>query len=155
MMRPTLGSLRRTTRNLSTSSWTFATTSKLVCEPGGTSRLGEILQSLGGSRVMLVTDGGVYGAGLCDAAIDSLDAAGLFTVLHGETVADPPESLVLEAAALARDEKVDAVVGLGGGSSMDVANDWMKPIDVFAWADEAAAKQQGGSKVTEAFRVSI
>ena len=40
-------------------------------------------------------------------------------------------------------------------SSMDVANDWMKPIDVFAWADEAAAKQQGGSKVTEAFRVSI
>ena len=125
-----VGSLRRTTRNsaiaaiarrLSTSSWTFATTSKLVCEPGGTSRLGEILQSLGGSRVMLVTDGGVYGAGLCDAAIDSLDAAGLFTVLHGETVADPPESLVLEAAALAREEKVDAVVGLGGGSSMDVA----------------------------------
>ena len=91
-----LGSLRRTTRNsaiarrLSTSSWTFATTSKLVCEPGGTSRLGEILQSLGGSRVMLVTDGGVYGAGLCDAAIDSLAAAGLFTVLHGETVAAPP-----------------------------------------------------------------
>ena len=130
MMSRAVGSLRRTTRNsavaaiarrLSTSSWTFATTSKLVCEPGGTSRLGEILQSLGGSRVMLVTDGGVYGAGLCDAAIDSLDAAGLFTVLHGETVADPPESLVLEAAALARDEKVDAVVGLGGGSSMDVA----------------------------------
>ena len=107
MMSRAVGSLRRTTRNsavaaiarrLSTSSWTFATTSKLVCEPGGTSRLGEILQSLGGSRVMLVTDGGVYGAGLCDAAIDSLDAA-----------------------ALARDEKVDAVVGLGGGSSMDVA----------------------------------
>ena len=52
-LRRTIGSLRRNSaiaRHLSTSSWTFATTSKLVCEPGGTSRLGEILQSLGGLK---------------------------------------------------------------------------------------------------------
>ncbi len=36
-------------------------------------------------------------------------------------VEDPPESIVLEAAALARASAAEAVVGLGGGSSMDVA----------------------------------
>jgi alcohol dehydrogenase len=36
-------------------------------------------------------------------------------------VADPPEHVVLEAAAAARDARAQLVVGLGGGSSMDVA----------------------------------
>jgi len=36
-------------------------------------------------------------------------------------VADPPEAVVLQAAADARINKIDLVIGLGGGSSMDVA----------------------------------
>jgi len=34
---------------------------------------------------------------------------------------DPPESCIDDAAAMARAEQVDGVIGLGGGSSMDVA----------------------------------
>ena len=36
-------------------------------------------------------------------------------------VADPPESVVMDAVAKARDFKCDSVIGFGGGSSMDVA----------------------------------
>ena len=94
-----VGSLRRTNsaiaRRLSTSSWTFATTSKLVCEPGGTSRLGEILQSLGGSRVMLVTDGGVYGAGL-------LHTAFFFFVWEFSEIPTGPTVVVLPSYCSAR-----------------------------------------------------
>src|SRR3546814_4514762 len=38
-----------------------------------------------------------------------------------DVIADPPERIVLEAAELARKSGAEIIVGLGGGSSMDVA----------------------------------
>ncbi len=102
-------------------SLSFQTTKSALCEPGASAKIGVLLRDMGASKVMLISDPGVIGAGLTDAARASLDEAGLSFELFGEVVADPPESLILGAVDSARGQGIDAVVGLGGGSSMDTA----------------------------------
>lgn len=99
----------------------FNTARSIVCEPGAISQLGEICADLSSGRVLLVTDPGIVAAGLHEAALSSLGAAGLACSIFQDVRADPPEDIVLNALALARAENVGTVVGLGGGSSMDVA----------------------------------
>jgi len=86
-----------------------------------TRRLGEMLGSLGGRRPFVVTDPGVLGAGLLEEGLASLKAAGVEPIVFSETEADPPEQLVLHAAAQASAAGVDSIIGFGGGSSMDIA----------------------------------
>src|SRR5438876_9010703 len=50
---------------------------RVVFEPGGIARLGELARELGGSRVLLVTDPGLEAAGHPQRAIESLRGAGL------------------------------------------------------------------------------
>ena len=102
-------------------SLSFQTTKSALCEPGASGKIGALLRDMGASKVLLVSDPGVIGAGLTDRARASMDEAGLAFELFGDVVADPPERLILDAVDLARAQEVDAVVGLGGGSSMDTA----------------------------------
>ena len=102
-------------------SLSFQTTKSALCEPGASAKIGALLRDMGASKILLVSDPGVIGAGLTDSARASLDDAGLRFELFGNVVADPSESLILDAVSMARAHDVDAVVGLGGGSSMDTA----------------------------------
>lgn len=101
--------------------FTFQTTRSILSETGATAKIGELAQGLGATRVAFVTDKGILSAGLADAALASLKAAGIGVWVYDEVVADPPEAMVLDAVAQARAEGVDAVVSVGGGSSMDTA----------------------------------
>lgn len=101
--------------------FTFQTTGSVIVEPGGSRKLGTLIADLGCARVLVVTDSGIVGAGLAEAAIASFASAGLQVSLFTEVEADPPESIILKALAQARANDVDGVVGFGGGSSMDVA----------------------------------
>ena len=47
--------------------------------------------------------------------------------------ADPPEKNIFDAVKITKRNKCDAVIGLGGGSSMDVA----KAVSYFSVNDEA------------------
>ncbi|MFD0389537.1 iron-containing alcohol dehydrogenase [Tistrella bauzanensis] len=102
-------------------SFVFETTRSIVSEAGACARLGQIMRDLGATRVMVVTDPGVRKFGLLDVGLDSLTAAGLEPLVFDGVVADPPAEVVEAAAAEARAQGIDGVVGLGGGSSMDVA----------------------------------
>lgn len=99
----------------------FETTPRILCETGGIRHLGRLCAEMGGRRVLLVTDPGLVRAGLLTGAEESLTAAGITTVLFSDVAADPPEASVEAAVAMAREARIDAVVGLGGGSSMDTA----------------------------------
>jgi alcohol dehydrogenase class IV len=57
--------------------------------------------------------------GLVQRATDGLRAAGVAVTLFDQVQADPPESIVLQAAEQARG--ATGVIGFGGGSSLDVA----------------------------------
>ncbi len=99
----------------------FQTAKSIMVEFGAARRLGEIVSPLGMKRALVVTDPGIAKAGLLERAAEGLKTAGVEVFPYQDVVSDPTESNIAEALAVARDQKVDGVVGLGGGSSMDVA----------------------------------
>ena len=103
--------------------FTFSTVAHIVSELGAANRLGEhIAQRFPNvRRALLVTDPGFLKTGLVDAPAASMRTAGIDVSIYSNVVADPPEQIVLEAVAAARQHRSDIVIGLRGGSSMDVA----------------------------------
>jgi alcohol dehydrogenase class IV len=101
--------------------FTFQTTRSIVVEPGASARIGELAAGLGCRSILLVTDRGIRDAGLLAPALKGLEAAGIAVTLFTDVEADPPEPVIEAGIAAARDCKADGVVGLGGGSSLDVA----------------------------------
>jgi alcohol dehydrogenase class IV len=98
----------------------FNTVPSIVFGSGASARMGEIAGRFG-HRVALVTDAGIVRAGLVEPALASLREAGIAVSVYDGVVADPPEAVVAAAADFARAHGADVVVGLGGGSSLDVA----------------------------------
>lgn len=107
-------------------------------------RLGEICGGLAGPRVLLVTDPGMMATGIVDRALAALGDAGLDVAVFAQVQADPPESVVQGATAAARAHGAHGVVGLGGGSSLDVA----KLAAVLAPGAQALPEIYGIGKVT-------
>ncbi|RZI44382.1 iron-containing alcohol dehydrogenase [Herbaspirillum sp. HC18] len=103
--------------------FTFSTVPNIVSETGATKRIGALVsqQFPNARRALVVTDAGFLKTGLVDAPMASLREAGLNVSVFSDVVADPPEPVVLQAVADARKNEIDLVIGLGGGSSMDVA----------------------------------
>ncbi len=99
----------------------FQSTKSILVEPGSSSRIGELVKALGCTSVLLVSDPGVKGAGLLQAGLQGLEQHGVAVTLFTDVVADPPVHVIDAAVKLAVDAKVDGVVSIGGGSSMDVA----------------------------------
>jgi alcohol dehydrogenase len=94
---------------------------RVVFEAGGLARLGELARSLGGSRALLVTDPGLEKAGHPQRALASLRDAGLHVALFDGVEENPTTRHVDEGLAVARGERVDLLVAVGGGSAMDCA----------------------------------
>ena len=117
----------------------FRTTRSIVVEPGGASRIGGEAGALMGRSVLVVTDRGIREAGLVDGACASLRDAGLEVDIYDGVRADPPESIVLEAAERARRAGAGGIVGIGGGSSLDVA----KLVAVLAGSAQALGELYG------------
>ena len=79
------------------------------------------MASQGVKRVQVVTDKFLAGSGLLDDTKKSLAEKGIGCTVFDGCVADPTEQNVYDAVDMATQEKVDGVIGFGGGSSMDVA----------------------------------
>ena len=77
--------------------------------------------------------------GLVDAALHSLQATGIEVHVFSDVQADPPEAVVLAGVAQAQMFHVELIIGLGGGSSLDVA----KLIAVLAPGHQELAQLYG------------
>jgi len=99
----------------------FNSSKSVICKPGATSELGTLCQQIIGQRVLIVTDRGIIDAGLLKPVVDALKLVGIEPVVFDEVLADPADSIVLAATRLATDNAIEGVIGLGGGSSLDVA----------------------------------
>ena len=99
----------------------FSTTRTILNEPGSAQKLAQICAEQNASSVLIITDPGIRKLGLLDSVLSGFDSAHLRVAVFDETEADPSDTTVLKATALARQQQVDCVVGFGGGSSMDVA----------------------------------
>ncbi len=97
--------------------FSFQIPTRLRLQRGGASRLGELLGTA--QRPLLISDAGLLRAGLLEAPLAGLRPRDV--KLFSEVVADPPVAVIEAALAAARHHEADAVIGLGGGSAMDVA----------------------------------
>jgi len=80
---------------------------------------GEEARQLGLTRVLLVTDKGVWGAGLVDGVVASLEKEGVACEVFDEVQPNPTTVTVEEALAHLTAMDADGVVAVGGGSPMD------------------------------------
>ena len=81
--------------------------------------VGKYVKRFGGTRVLIHYGGSVVRTGLLDRVKASLTAEGLSFVELGGVKPNPRSGLVYEGIALCRKEKVDFVLAVGGGSTID------------------------------------
>jgi alcohol dehydrogenase len=126
--------------------FSFSTVSSIVSEPGASLRLGALVAERfpGVTRVLVVTDPGFLRTGLADPPRASLERQGMQVTTYSDVLADPPEAVVEAAAGFARQQGAELVIGLGGGSSMDVA----KLVAVLAGSEQPLAQMYGIGKVS-------
>ena len=89
---------------------------RLLAGPGVSTRVGELVSA---QHVLVVTDAQVRALALADAMLGVLRSEGRSVTIFDAVEADPSRS-TLEAAVEAG-RGAEAVIGLGGGSPMDVA----------------------------------
>ncbi|MFP6770101.1 MAG: iron-containing alcohol dehydrogenase [Planctomycetaceae bacterium] len=96
----------------------------VVSGPGIVETLGHVARELGGQRLLLVTDPGLREAGHEERVLESLTVAGFSgesVVVFDEVTPNPTTVDVDRALETAQTGRVDLIIGLGGGSSMDCA----------------------------------
>jgi len=99
---------------------TISPPAKLLFGPGALNQLGDEARALGKNRVMIVTYPDIRKVGLLDRVIKLLEKGGIKNpIVFEKVMPNPRVTMIDEGAALVRKEKVDFIIGLGGGSAMD------------------------------------
>lgn len=88
---------------------------------GSVRELPEIIMRHKCTHVLIITDGGIMTLGLTRRLEKALKEAGIPYTIYDKTVANPTTVNVREALELYHKEGCDAIIGFGGGSSMDCA----------------------------------
>ena len=88
---------------------------------GSIKELPEIIMRHKCTHVLIITDGGIMKLGLTRRLEKALKEAGIPYTIYDKTVANPTTVNVREALELYHKEGCDAIIGFGGGSSMDCA----------------------------------
>ncbi len=101
------------------------------------------VKELGGKRVLVVSDRGVQKAGITDRLVDILRGGGLDVFVFSDVVPEPPVYVGDNAADMAKEVGADVIVGIGGGSAMDVA----KAVAVLVTNGGKVEDYQGVNKV--------
>lgn len=99
---------------------TFAP-NKIVMGNGAAGSVAEEVKLLGCSKVLLVTDPGIVKAGLLEVIETSLTEAGIPFILYDNVEPEPRSHIIDEGGALFEKEQCDVIIGIGGGSSLDVS----------------------------------
>ncbi len=94
---------------------------KILNEKGAAKKTGEILKNSGIKSTLIITDKGIVNAGLLKNIEDSLNKESIKYKIFSEVLPDPPEHIVFKGTEILKKEKIESVIGIGGGSSMDTA----------------------------------
>ncbi len=106
--------------------------------------VGSCARRLGGRKVFLVSDKGLFHAGWVDKAMQSLLEAGLEFIYYDNITTNPKDFEVEEGTREYLRHGCDVIVGLGGGSSMDAA----KAIAILAANGGQIRDFEGSDKIS-------
>ena len=101
--------------------YTLLNAGRIIAGPGSIESIKDIVADMGANKVLIVTDKGVAGAGLIAKPKALLEAAGVEVAVIDTTPPEPDVNQVNAILEAARPCAPQLVVGIGGGSAMDVA----------------------------------
>ncbi len=99
----------------------FLSPTKIIFGNGAVNQVGDEVKKLGGQKALIVTDNGVVKAGLVSSVEGSLKTQKIDFGVFDKVEAEPPARIVDECARVILEKEYDIVIGIGGGSSLDVA----------------------------------
>ena len=99
----------------------FFVKSNIVFGRGAVEQLPDMIKGYGMQHVMVVYDAGVKAAGIAEQVMAQVAKAGVASTVFDGVIPNPTNEVVEEAAAIAKEKKIDGFVAVGGGSSIDLA----------------------------------
>jgi alcohol dehydrogenase class IV len=99
----------------------FQTTPRILMGRGALAQTAAEVNRLKARRVLIVTDKGLVAAGVASRLEAVLTGAGIAWIRFDSVEPDPRFEIAVQAAELAKKEQADLVIGLGGGSPLDIA----------------------------------
>lgn len=103
------------------SSFQFQMSGQLQFGPGSLQSLPDHIAEAGGGNVFIVTDAGLVKAGICKKITDLLEAASISYTVYDRVEPDPRVEIVTDCTDTAAKAEADVLIGLGGGSPIDIA----------------------------------
>jgi alcohol dehydrogenase class IV len=101
--------------------WTFHSAGQLLFGRDAARQLGEVTERLGARRVLVVTDPALVKAGVVERVRGPLAEAGVTVGIFDGGEPEPSFRAAKACVSQACDFRPDALLGLGGGSNMDLA----------------------------------
>jgi alcohol dehydrogenase len=117
----------------------------LFVGPDSTRRLCDLIAGSGHRRVLVVTDAVLVKLGLVEPITAALSAKGIEVAVFDGIVPDPTHDVLEKGHAAVRAQQSDAILAVGGGSSIDAA----KVIAAMATTGKSPQKLVGMLKVNE------
>lgn len=99
----------------------FQTTPRIIMGAGCIAQLQAEIRRLGGDKALIVTDPGLVAAGIAGRIETLLLAAGIDFLRFDEVSPDPNLEVAQAAAEALGSSGAQVVIGLGGGSAIDIA----------------------------------
>lgn len=106
---------------IKTQSFTINQPTKIIFGNNSVKQLGNVVAQLGGSRVFLVADPGLQKAGIVQNITEILTSSKIPFTLYDKVTPEPGLKLADAGFTLAKKNKADCVIGVGGGSALDIA----------------------------------
>jgi len=100
---------------------TVQSVKKTIFGPGAIEHIAEECKALNASSALVVMDNQLFKTGMGSRITQILKKGRVKTVAYPEVTPEPDPALADAGARIAKKEKVQCVIGVGGGSTMDVA----------------------------------
>lgn len=99
----------------------FQSQTRVIFGNGAIEGLGDAARALGFGRTLLVSDRGLVACGHVDRAAKLLKKVGIDVIPFHDFDVNPDTRMIETGCAFAAPFKIDSIIGLGGGSSLDCA----------------------------------
>ena len=103
------------------STYSLLCPARIIAGPGSIDSIADVVSDFAATQVLIISDKGVARAGLIDRPKALLEAAGVTVTVLDDTPPEPEVGQVEAILAAARKHACELVIGIGGGSAMDVA----------------------------------
>ncbi|MCX8031693.1 MAG: iron-containing alcohol dehydrogenase [Thermodesulfovibrionales bacterium] len=99
----------------------FKTTQKVIMGLGSIDKVNEEIKERNLKNVFIVTDEGLIKSGIYDILINKIKKNAKKIDVFSDVPPDPPIETVYKCFDHAKGKKIDLIIGLGGGSALDIA----------------------------------